>query len=274
MTPISGTIITRNEEDHIEACIRSLQRVCAEVVVVDSLSTDRTVAIAESLGARVISQAYLGEGPQRNLTEQHARHDWILALDADERLDDEMAATITALALDQPDEAYSFNRKSFVGPRWIRGPGFYPDFVTRLYNKTRAAYEPKPGHAGVKAPRVRRVPGHLMHYTYDGLTDWIAKINWLTSRDAEGMFAAGRPASVTKPARSALGACFRQLILRGGLFRGADGWTITVTSMFRSFMKYQKLNELHERRARDGGQADGAASRLHAVSGQRDGERR
>lgn len=245
MTLITGTIITFNEEDHIEACIASLLRVCAEVVVVDSLSTDRTVELAIAAGARVIPQAYLGEGPQRNLTERHAAHDWILALDADERLDEELVAAIGALQLEEPGEAYAFNRKSYVGPRWIRGPGFYPDFVTRLYNRTRAAYEPKPGHAGVLAPRVRRISGHITHYTYDGLSDWIDKINWLTSRDARGMFDAGRPPSASKPPLAALGAAFRQLVLRGGLFRGTDAWLITITSMFRSFMKYQKLNELH-----------------------------
>lgn len=261
MTLITGTIITFNEEDHIEACIASLRRVCAEVVVVDSLSTDRTAELAIAAGARVIAQSYLGEGPQRNLTEKHSGHDWILALDADERLDDELVAAIQALPLDDPAEAYAFNRMSYVGPRWIRGPGFYPDFVTRLYNRTRAAYEPKPGHAGVLAPRVRRIPGHILHYTYDGLSDWIDKINWLTSRDARGMFDAGRPPSAAKPALAAAGAAFRQLILRGGLFRGTDAWLITITSMFRSFMKYQKLNELHERH-RAGGAAPGDGLQL------------
>lgn len=261
MTLITGTIITFNEEDHIEACIASLRRVCAEVVVVDSLSTDRTAELAIAAGARVIPQAYLGEGPQRNLTEKHAAHDWILALDADERLDDELAAAIAALPLTDPAEAYAFNRKSFVGPRWIRGPGFYPDFVTRLYNRTRAAYEPKPGHAGVLAPRVRRIRGHILHFTYDGLSDWIAKINWLTSRDARGMFDAGRPPSSTKPVLSALAAAFRQLVLRGGIFRGSDVWVVTMTSMFRSFMKYQKLNELHER-YREGGSRPGPGLQL------------
>jgi hypothetical protein len=105
----------------------------------------------------------------------------------------------------------------------------------------------------VLAPRVRRIPGHILHYTYDGLSDWIAKINWLTSRDAKGMFIAGRPESAMRPAVSALGAGFRQLVLRGGIFRGSDGWLVTMTSMFRSFMKYQKLNELHEERRRAGG---------------------
>jgi len=249
MPPISGTIITFNEEDHIEACIASLRRVCVEVIVVDSLSTDRTVQLAQAAGARVISQAYLGEGRQRNLTEQHAGHDWILALDADERADDEMVATIEGLALEDPETAYAFNRKSFVGTHWMNGPGFYPDHVTRLYNRTRAAYEPKYGHAGVRAPRVQRAPGHIMHYTYDNLTDWVAKINQVSSLDARGMFEAGRAPSSVKPFVSAFAALFRQLILRGGLLRGADGWTIVMTSMFRSFLKYRKLNELHEQAA-------------------------
>ncbi len=252
MTPITGTIISYNEEDHIEACISSLRRVCAEVVVVDSLSTDRTVELATAAGARVINQAYQGEGPQRTVTEREAGHDWILALDADERLDDELVATIRKLVLADPAEAYAFNRKSYVGPHWIRGPGFYPDFVTRLYNRQRSAYESKPGHANVIAPRVRRIDGHILHYTYDGLSDWIAKINWITSRDAQGLFNAGHPPSALRPALSGIGAFFRQLFLRGGLFRGSDGWIVTMTSMFRSFMKYQKLNELHERQKQPG----------------------
>lgn len=175
MKPISGTVITFNEEDHIGDCIESLRRVCVDVVVVDSLSTDRTVEIAESLGATVIEQEYLGEGKQRNLTEQHVRHDWILALDADERIDDEMCATIQLLSLDDQQVGYTFNRKSFVGQHWIQGPGFYPDYITRLYNRKCSSYEPKFGHAGVIAPRIEQASGHILHYTYDDLTDWIAK---------------------------------------------------------------------------------------------------
>jgi hypothetical protein len=160
-----------------------------------------------------------------------------------------MCRSIRTLELDDAGTAYAFNRKSYVGNRWIKGPGFYPDFVTRLYNRTKAAYAPKPGHASVLAPRVVRMPGHIIHYTYDSVSDWIAKINWLTSRDAQGMYEAGLAASRSRPLRSAFAACIRQLILRGGLFRGIDGWTITLTSMFRSYMKYLKLNELHERSA-------------------------
>lgn len=249
--PISGTIITYNEEDHIEDCIRSLQQVCDDIIVVDSLSTDRTVEIAESLGAKVIPQKYLGEGKQRNVTEEHTSHDWILALDADERLDAEMVDVIKGLALTDPEVGYEFNRKSYVGKRWVRGPGFYPDFIVRLYNKQRAGYEPKFGHAGVKAPQVRRIGGHIIHYTYDNISDWIAKINQVSSLDAQGMYEKGRKPSNVKPVVSAITAFFRQLVVRGGMFKGIDGFTITMTSMFRSYIKYLKLNELHELNAAD-----------------------
>jgi glycosyltransferase involved in cell wall biosynthesis len=244
--PISGTVITYNEEDHIEEVIRSLQQVCDEIIVVDSMSTDRTVEIAESHGAKVVLQKYLGEGKQRNVTEQLASHDWILALDADERLDDEMVQTVKGLALDDPAVGYEFNRKSYVGKRWLKGPGFYPDFIVRLYNKNAAGYEPKYGHAGVKAPTVKRVAGHITHYTYDNISDWLARINQVTSLDAQGMFETGRPPSNVKPVLSALNAFVRKFIINGGVFRGIDGFTITLTSVLRSYMKYLKLNELHE----------------------------
>ncbi len=242
---ISGTVITYNEEDHIEAVIRSLRKVCDEIIVVDSISTDRTVEIAESLDAKVVLQEYLGEGKQRNLTEKHASNDWILALDADERLDDEMVRTIKALKLDEARTGFEFNRKSYVGDHWIKGPGFYPDFIVRLYNKREASYESKYGHAGVKAPIVKRVPGHIIHYTYDDITDWIARINQTTTLDANGMFKAGRPPSNMKPIISGLGAFLKMFIVKGGIFRGIDGYTITLTSVFRRHMKYLKLNEIH-----------------------------
>lgn len=249
MTQISGTIITFNEERHVADTIASLSRVCDDIVVVDSNSTDRTVEIARAAGATVVGQAYLGEGRQRNVTEQHARHDWILALDADERLDDEMARAIGGLQLDDPRTAYEFNRKSYVGSHWIRGPGFYPDYIIRLYNRGHAAYESKFGHAGVIAPRVERLPGHILHYTYDDISDWIAKINQVTSLDARGMYEAGREPSRIKPLASAVSAGIRELLVRGGLFKGMDGLTVTLTSVFRAYMKYLKLNELHDKTA-------------------------
>jgi len=193
------------------------------------------------------------------VSEREAANDWILALDADERLDDEMAAAIAGLDLDDASVGYEFNRKSFLGRHWVRGPGWYPDFIVRLYNRSKAGYVDKYGHAGVEAPRVVRLPGHILHYTYDDVSDWVAKINQVSSPDARGMFEAGRPPSAWKPATSALASLFRQLVLRGGLFRGIDGRTIAMTSAFRSYIKYLKLNELHAAQDREGSTAPPSA---------------
>jgi glycosyltransferase involved in cell wall biosynthesis len=254
MPRISGTVITCNEEAHVEACIASLREVCDDVVVVDSFSSDRTVEIARSLGALVVEHEYQGEGHQHALADRRATHDWILALDADERMDEQMVSAIRRLPLDDPEVGYAFNRKSYVGSHWIDGPGFYPDHVTRLYNRTTSAYGPKMNHARVEAPRVERIEGHILHHTYDDISDWIAKIDRHTSLDARGLHEAGVSPSRWRPTLAALSALGRQLLLRGGLFRGIDGRTIAVTSAFRAYMKYLKLNELHESRG-DGGSA-------------------
>src|SRR5699024_7394909 len=139
---------------------------CDEIIVIDSLSEDDTVRIAESMGARVIKQRYLGDGPQKAYGVPYARNDWILALDADERLDDDAVELIESLSLDDPGCAYGFRRKNYAGKHWIRAAGFYPDAVVRLYNRTQSGYEQKQGHAVVKAPRVNFTQAHIRHYTY------------------------------------------------------------------------------------------------------------
>lgn len=246
MKPITGVVITLNEADNIAACIRSLQRVCDEVIVVDSLSQDETAAIATLEGARVIEQAYLGDGPQKAFGVPYARHDWILALDADERLDDDAVALIETLALDDPATAYGFRRKNCVGRHWIRAAGFYPDPVVRLYNRTRAGYLPKKAHSAVEAPRVVQTPAHLRHFTYRDLAHWIQRIDQLSSRDAWAMKDRGVRPSPWRPALHAFSATFRKLVLKGGVFQGADGMTVAITTAFHAYMKYAKLNELYQ----------------------------
>jgi glycosyltransferase involved in cell wall biosynthesis len=244
---LSGTVITFNEAHDIADCIASLRRVCDDIVVVDSFSEDRTVEIARELGATVLEREFEGDGPARTIAAEHAKHDWVLVLDADERMDDEMCETVRALPLGDPGVGYAFNRKSFIGERWIDGPGFYPDWLTRLYNRTTSRYQRRRLHALVECPREERVAGHILHYTYADLSDWIGTIDSHSSLVAEGMFARGRPPSAWKPALSGLAAAFRQLITRRGIFRGEDGRTVAMASMFYTYMKYLKLNELHER---------------------------
>lgn len=247
--PITGIVITLNEADNIAACIQSLQRVCDEIIVVDSLSQDDTVTIAEATGARVIRQAYLGDGPQKAHGVPFASHDWILALDADERLDDDAVALIRSLSLDDPECAYAFRRKNYVGRHWIRAAGFYPDSVVRLYNRTTAGYLPKKAHSSVEARRVESSAVHIRHFTYRSLSHWMQRIDQLSTRDAWAMKERGVTPSAMRPTLHALSATLRKLILKGGLLQGADGMTVALTTAFHAYMKYAKLNELYENEA-------------------------
>lgn len=246
MTPITGIIITLNEQERIADCITSLQRVCQEVIVVDSLSQDDTVRIAEDHGARILSQAYLGDGPQKAHGVPFARHDWILALDADERLDDDAVDAIQALSLEDATLAYSFNRRNFCGHHWVKAAGFYPDRVVRLYNRTTSGYLPRKAHSSVDAPKVEATNTHIRHFTYENLSHWIQRIDQLSTRDAWAMKERGVKPSAYKPALHAMSATLRKLIMKGGILQGSDGLTVTITTAFHAYMKYAKLNELHE----------------------------
>ena len=249
---ISATIIACNEAENIRDSIASAQRVCDEViVVVDTKTTDDTAAIAESMGAKVFHQEYLGDGPQKAFGVQFAGNDWVLSLDADERLDEDAIAAIGGLELsDNSVDGYSLRRRNFVGSHWIRAAGFYPDRVTRLYHKGRAAYLPKKGHSSVDAKKVRDLDAHLIHFTYRDYAHWIERINALSSRDAWAMYERGKQPSKAAPVMHALVALLRKLVFKGGMFQGMDGATVAITTAFHAYMKYLKLNELHEKNKR------------------------
>jgi glycosyltransferase involved in cell wall biosynthesis len=250
---ISASIIACNEAENIVACVKSAQRVCDEVlVVVDSKTTDDTARLAEAAGARIFHQDYLGDGPQKAFAVPHAANDWILSLDADERLEDDAVAAIQALDLEQGEvDGYSLRRRNFVGSHWIRAAGFYPDCVVRLYHRQRAAYLPKRAHSSVDAKRVKVLNAHLLHYTYRDYAHWMERINALSSRDAWAMYERGKKPSKLAPATHALVALLRKLVFKGGIFQGMDGATVAITTAFHAYMKYLKLNELHEQKRRE-----------------------
>ncbi len=250
---ISATIIAYNEAENIADCIRSAFLVCDEVlVVVDTKTTDETAAIAEAEGARIFHQAYLGDGPQKAFAVPFAENDWILSLDADERLDEDAVAAIKGLDLGvSAIDGYSLRRRNFVGNHWIRAAGFYPDEVVRLYHKGRAAYLPKKGHSSVDAKRVEALSAHLIHFTYRDYAHWVERINALSSRDAWAMYERGKSPSKSAPAVHAFVALIRKLIFKGGIFQGMDGATVAITTAFHAYMKYLKLNELHEQKEQE-----------------------
>ena len=246
MNKITGTIITLNNETLIKDCILSLKEVCDEIIVVDSLSDDKTVAIAKELGTRVYLQDFLGDGPQKILAASFASNDWILSLDADERLDKDLISYIKKLNLNHTDlTAFSFKRRNFCGKKWIKAASFYPDRVTRLYNKKFVGYTDSTSHAYVDSPCLD-IDYHIIHYTYKSYTDWINKINFYSSQSAKTMHINGVKRSSIRPITHSLFSFFKKMILKGGIFQGVDGFTVALTTMFNTYMKYIKLNELYD----------------------------
>lgn len=245
---ITATIITLNEEENIRDCILSVQKVCNEVIVVDSLSQDKTVEIAESMGATVYKQSYLGDGPQKAFAVPKAKNDWILSIDADERLEPDAIEAIKKLDLHRSRHgAYALRRRNYVGRHWIKAAGFYPDWVVRLYHREKGGYLPRKAHSRVESKNIQRLNVHIEHFTYRDYTHWVERINQLSSRDAWAKYQKGKKVTRLTPALHATGALIRKLIFKGGIFQGQDGITVAVTTAFHAYMKYLKLLELYEK---------------------------
>lgn len=240
---ITANIITLNEENNIREVIQSVQNVCDEVLVVDSISSDRTCEIAKELGAKVITQEYLGDGPQKAFGAPFASYDWVLSIDADERLDENAIQEIKKLDLENTSyDAFSFARKTFVGKNYIKL--WYPDRVTRLYNRTKCAYSTAKGHAKVQTNNICDLEADMLHYSYDDYIHMIRTTEKFIKRGAVLAYEDGKRASVFDPLIHGVGALFKALVLKGGAFHGINGWNVAIISAFSSYMKYAVMLDM------------------------------
>lgn len=243
---ITGTIITFNEHKHIEAAIDSLLQVCNEVVVVDSFSTDDTVALAEAKGAKIVKHSFLGDGPQRVLAEPLCSNDWVLSLDADERLEADAVAAIQALDLDNISyDAFSFRRNTYIGKKFIRQ--WYPDKVTRLYNHTKCTFPNSREHGGdAQTQNFQDLHAHLTHYSFPDFATLVRKADRFAVNLAEIRYAEGKCAAWYDPFVHGIGAFFKGMIMKGGILGGIQEWHVAFASAYNSYMKYVIILELQE----------------------------
>lgn len=242
---ISGNVITLNEERNIAACIESLLTVCDEIIVVDSGSTDKTVEIAESLGAKVIHQPYLGDGIQKNVALSAVSHDWVLSLDADERLTPEMTTQIKTLGLDTTlIDAFAFRRRNMIGSRWIKHCGWYPDYCIRLYRHSQAKFADVKQHASVQTANYQKIDADIIHFSFKNIGELFAKPGRnFSGRAAKIMFAKGKRANAFSPFIHGLNAFLRKYLFQRGFLGGVDGFTVALSSSVNSYLKYAKLLE-------------------------------
>ena len=249
MTKISGTIITYNAERYILRAIESLDSICDEVIVMDSESTDSTRDISKAAGAKVIIQSFLGDGGQKIAASKFSKHNWIFSLDADEYLDTDLINFVKKIDFNIENyDSYSFRRKNYCGKEWIKAAGFYPDQVTRLYNKLEVNYDDRADHAAVRGNRTYKTSKHIIHNTYESMEEWVDKINFRSSLSAKQLYLDGTKPSNLRPIVSSLFAFFKKLFLKGGILQGKNGFRVALTTMFNTYIKYIKLNDLHNQK--------------------------
>ena len=231
---VTFVILTKNEEPNIVDCLRSLPA-GARALIYDAESTDRTRALAADQGARVAVAPWRGVGVARDSAEQLVQTPWVFTLDADERVTPELAAEIAALEPSEAIDAFTVPRANYFCGRWIRGAAWWPDRQVRLYRKGKAVQTARDersraaGHVYYVAPqRTADLHGHVIHYSYDSVSEYRRKFKLYTDNEA-----AARPATAAEFVRAWLIMPLRAawlLLWRRGVLDGWRGVYVSIAS--------------------------------------------
>jgi glycosyltransferase involved in cell wall biosynthesis len=249
---VSVIVITKNEEANISRCLASVAW-ANEVVVIDSGSTDGTVKIARQFTPHVHGEAWHGFGPQKNLALSRATGDWVLSLDADEWVSDDLREALQEIAQDgSRHDAWSMPRSSSFCGRLMRHSGWWPDHVIRFFRRGTAEFSDDPVHERlVVRGTIGKLKTPLLHETYRSLDQVIEKMNLYSQLAARGMHARGRRSSVLAAIARGLWAFLRTYVLRAGFLDGREGFMVAVATAESTYYRYLKLMYLAET-GRDG----------------------
>jgi (heptosyl)LPS beta-1,4-glucosyltransferase len=242
---LTVTVITHNEAHNIAAALESVAW-ADEIIVVDSHSTDETVSIARRHATRVERRDWPGYGAQKNRAADLASNDWILSIDADERVSPDLAYEIRALMQAGPACAgYRMPRVTWYLGRWLRSTDWYPDYQLRLYDRRAGRWSDHRVHESVE---LRATPGRLrhelQHYAYRNVSHHLSTMDRYTTLAAEEWMARGKRTTVIAPVVHAPMAFVRNYILRGGIRDGSAGFLVSALNSYYVFLKYVKLWEL------------------------------
>jgi glycosyltransferase involved in cell wall biosynthesis len=245
---LTVTVITRDESTNIGAALDSVSW-ADEIVVVDSKSTDDTVALARQRTERVFVRDWPGYSAQKNFAAAQASHDWILSLDADERVTPELADEIRAVLGQEPAaRGYRIPRVSFYLGRWIRSTDWYPDYQLRLYDRRAAAWTGTV-HEGLEVHGpIGRLRAEIQHFSYRDIADQVQTLDHYSTLSAQQMYERGRRVGMAGLAARPCGAFLRNYLAHGGWRDGSIGLVVSVLNSYYVFLKFVKLWELQRRK--------------------------
>ncbi|MBR6774112.1 MAG: glycosyltransferase family 2 protein [Bacteroidales bacterium] len=248
---LSATIITLNEEDKIRPCIESLIGVADEIVVVDSLSTDNTKLICEEYGVKFVEQKWLGYSEQKNLANKIASHDWILSIDADEVLSDELKKSILRIKNEEQitkneELVFSFNRLNNYCGKWIHHSGFYPDKKIRIWNRKVGKWEGIVHEVIKFSTKVKEVhlKGDLLHFSYSKPEDFENQVFKFAEMRAQHYYDNGKKHAGLLSVVSPIFFFVKHYFIRLGFLDGKEGFTMCLVSAKATKHKYKTLKKL------------------------------
>ncbi len=244
---VSVCLIARNEEKYIEQCLRSVKRVADEIILVDTGSTDRTVELAKQYTDKIVYREFRGYKDKHEYSDSMTTGDWILWMDADERVTPELRASIEALRqrdpATMPDGFWISRKTNFLG-RWVLHSGWFPDFQMRLYRKAASYWDGVAPHevAHVRG-RTEKLPGLLLHYTADDLSDYHRRVLTYATLSAEHLVKKGKSASGTEIFILPIAAFLRSYLIKRGFLDGIQGLIIAGFTAYGVFLRYAKVWE-------------------------------
>lgn len=246
---LSVILITRNESSNIADCLASVH-FADEIIVVDSGSNDETAQIATRMGATVINApVWPGFGPQKNLALSYATCEWVLSLDADERVSVELKNELLATLAKPNLDAFRIPRlSSFLG-HFIRHSGWYPDYVLRLFRREQGKFSDDLVHEKVvltDGARTGKLKNHLIHYSYLTDSDYLRKLEHYSSAAAQAAYQRNKKSSLSRCITHAIWAFVKSYIFRAGFLDGRAGLLVAISSAESTYHKYLKLMLLHE----------------------------
>jgi len=239
---LSACIISFNEEDKIEDCLKSLQAVVDEIIIIDSNSTDNTLEIAQKYTDKIYQHDFEGYGKQKNLAIEKASHDWIISLDCDERLSPELQTSLHNIKENLDSHCvYSMARKTFYIYRWLNHC-WYPDRNIRLFNKTKTRWLDYDVHESVDTSNMqtRVLSGDILHYSFDNISDHLKVIDQYTQTGAEDLLRKNKKINVISPLTHASWTFLKLYIVKRGFLDGFAGLTVAVLSYMHVYIKYSK----------------------------------
>jgi len=246
MNRLSVIIITYNEEENIKYCLESVQW-SDEIVIVDSFSSDKTVEIAREFTPEVFQNKWTNFSQQKNLALGKATSEWVLNIDADERVTPELKEEILTIINSQfPSfNGYYIPRRNHYLGKWIRHCGWYPDYKLRLFRRGKGKFNERMVHESVVVEgRKGHLKSSLDHYSYKNLSDHLSRIDKFTSLAAEEMFTDGKRARVFDILFCPLAKFVKMYLIKRGYLDGIYGFIVSIIGSFYVFMKYLKLWEL------------------------------